>query len=53
MPHRRIIGEHFKHDGRPKRRYPTRAAALKNLPKNQHAYLCDFCAGWHRATGDE
>lgn len=51
----RLIGEHFKRDGSPKRRFATREKAvafvdLKNQAGKVRVYYCKFCDGWHIAT---
>ena len=50
----RLVGEHFRADGRPKRRFPTREAALQHARRYSHGHLtiyrCDFCQGYHFAT---
>lgn len=47
----RLLGEHFKRDGLPKRRYLTQAEAQKARGKaHDKVYRCKFCGGWHRAT---
>lgn len=54
MSKSRLIGEHFRADGKPKRRFPTRAAAQKHAHRHAHdnviIYPCTFCSGWHYAT---
>lgn len=52
---KRIIGEHFKHNGKPKRRF-TKDGALKFARANAgqfHVYECSFCGGWHLASAKE
>jgi hypothetical protein len=50
----RIVGEHFKADGTPKRKFPTREAALKHVQRycldDKIVYQCNFCNDWHLAT---
>lgn len=51
----RLIGEHFKRDGTPKRRFASKdkAAAfadLKHQTGKVRIYHCKFCDGWHLAT---
>lgn len=43
--------EHFTRIGLPKKRYPSKVAAQKKLPRNQYVYKCEWpgCGGWHRA----
>lgn len=54
MPRKRLVGEHFRADGKPKRRFPTREAAVRFADKHGHTnlcvYKCDFCGGYHYAT---
>jgi hypothetical protein len=50
MAMKRLVGEHFKRDGTPKRSWPTKVKAQTGIPLNQHAYLCGVCGLWHRAT---
>jgi hypothetical protein len=51
---KRLVGEHFKLDGRPKRSFPTREAAQRHALKYHHGHLdiyqCSFCQAWHFAT---
>jgi len=52
---KRLVGEHFRKDGSPKRRFPTRDAAEKyadtyGYNQNLMIYHCQFCDGWHYAT---
>jgi hypothetical protein len=52
-PKPRIVGEHFRSDGSPKRRFPTQAAAERHAQRyhlNQDLYECSFCGGFHFAT---
>jgi hypothetical protein len=54
-PRRRLLSEHFKDDGTPKRRFPTEAAAdafvrRMMLTQTTVTYHCSFCDGWHIAT---
>jgi hypothetical protein len=47
------VGEHFRGDGQPKRRFDTREEALAYIELYDYpcdAYPCDFCKGWHLAT---
>jgi hypothetical protein len=50
----RIVGEHFKADGKPKRRFPTREAAERHARRyhlvDKCVYRCGFCGDWHFAT---
>lgn len=50
---RRILGEHFRSDGTPKRAYPTKVKAETGLPLGQVVYVCSVCAKWHRATANQ
>lgn len=49
----RLIAEHFKTDGKPKRGYPSRAAAIKAAKHLEQrgqvidTYQCTFCKLWH------
>lgn len=50
-----LVGEHFRHDGRPKKRYVTKVSAEIDIirdcmDRSQYAYRCGFCGFWHRAT---
>jgi hypothetical protein len=50
---KRILSEHFRAGGRPKRRFATREQAEKRARKHYVdlvIYFCDFCEGWHFAT---
>lgn len=48
----RLLAEHFKADGTPKRAYADRALAVAAVGKGrQHVYRCKFCGAWHRASG--
>lgn len=54
----RLVSEHFKRDGKPKRGYNTREAAEKERvrSKKKATYKCEFCQKWHVggiAKGDE
>jgi hypothetical protein len=50
----RLLGEHFRDDGRPKTRFKSERAALDSIERYGHrdkvAYHCNFCGGWHLAT---
>lgn len=46
----RLVGEHFRRDGRPKRAWPTKIKAETGIDRDQIAYRCGFCGRWHRAT---
>jgi hypothetical protein len=50
----RLLGEHFRDDGRPKRRFKSERAALDCIVRYDYrdkvAYQCDFCGGWHLGT---
>jgi hypothetical protein len=48
---RRLLGEHFKRDGKPKRGFATHAQALVEMERSNkaHAYRCKFCRQWHVA----
>jgi hypothetical protein len=50
----RIVGEHFKADGSPKRRYKTQRAAERHAQQyhldDKLIYACEFCGGYHFAT---
>lgn len=44
----RILSEHFKRNGSPKRRFRTKAEAVEFGRKhNQNPYKCSFCHFWH------
>lgn len=46
----RVIGEHFKADGRPKKPFASKPEAREfALRVKQHAYYCHFCRRWHVA----
>lgn len=46
----RIIGEHFRRDGRPKRAFASKPEAWAwAIKRKQHAYYCRFCQHWHVA----
>jgi hypothetical protein len=51
---RRLIGEHFRVDGTPKRRFATRALAIEYAERQGFDHLriygCGFCDGFHYAT---
>jgi hypothetical protein len=50
----RLLGEHFRDDGRPKTRFKSERKALDSIVRHGHrdkiAYHCTFCDGWHLAT---
>jgi hypothetical protein len=50
----RLVGEHFRSDGTPKRPFPTREAADRHARRHRHDHLtiyhCSFCDGYHFAT---
>lgn len=46
----RLLRSCFTHDGKAKRRYATRQAALEKIPPGQGAYECEHCNAWHRAS---
>lgn len=47
----RLIPGHFKHDGTPKRAYPSRADAERAAGQGRDSvYRCNFCGAYHRAT---
>lgn len=50
----RIVGEHFKSDGTPKRKFKTLQAAERHSQRYQlHdklIYRCEFCGAFHFAT---
>jgi hypothetical protein len=50
----RLLGEHFRDDGRPKTRFKSERKALDSIVRYGHrdkvAYHCRFCDGWHLAT---
>lgn len=53
--HKRLVGEHFRDDGRPKRRFDTYAAAEAHIELYGYTNLmiygpCDCCGGYHLAT---
>lgn len=51
---KRLVSEHFRSDGRPKRRWPTQAAAEAHRERygltDKCVYPCTFCGGFHMAT---
>ena len=51
---RRLVSEHFRLDGKPKRKFPTSEAAQKHASRHSHKnlviYRCGFCGGYHFAT---
>jgi len=51
---KRLVGEHFRADGKPKQRFKTRAAAIKHAERYGYSHLCiyecEFCGGFHFAT---
>jgi hypothetical protein len=48
---RRIIGEHFKRNGLPKRDWGSQDRAKRAADRHHaRAYQCSFCGGWHLAT---
>lgn len=53
----RICGEHFRADGKPKRRFKTRQAAITHAERNRvtgkRIYECSICHGFHFATRRE
>jgi hypothetical protein len=49
----RILGEHFRSDGAPKRAWPTKIKAETGIARDQCAYQCTMCGKWHRATVSE
>ena len=53
-PPRRLVPEHFRPDGLPKRAFPTVDAAQPLIEANPgskrrpyHAYECPLCKQWH------
>jgi hypothetical protein len=48
---KRLVSEHFRDDGTPKRRFDTREAAQAHLDRHCQEYLivyrCTFCGGYH------
>lgn len=53
---RMLIREHFNSDGKPKRRYPTRDAAISSAYGSNgdlREYKCGFCGDWHLGTWKE
>lgn len=45
---RRLVSEHFKLDGRPKRPFGSQHEAREfGRPMHQHPYRCTFCGAWH------
>ena len=46
----RLVGEHFRADGKPKKGYRDRRAALYLADRNTTIYRCTLCGAWHRAT---
>lgn len=54
MTERRILGEHFRRDGMPKRGYESHViAAAEAREFGLVAYHCSFCDKWHLATPPE
>jgi len=50
---RRLLGEHFNRDGRPKRAYPDYLTAyMLGQEYGLTAYECTFCGKWHLASPD-
>jgi hypothetical protein len=51
---KRLVGEHFRADGTPKRRFVTRAEAIEYAERygymNLMIYPCEFCGGFHFGT---
>jgi hypothetical protein len=49
----RLISEHFKKDGTPKKSFETKREALESRPlldrENWKAYVCGFCGKRHLA----
>jgi hypothetical protein len=45
----RLLGEHFKRDGRPKRAFADQSAAQAEAIRSRkaHVYRCKFCGQWH------
>ena len=53
--HQRVAGEHFREDGKPKRRFVTHAKAEAFIDLYGHNHLliygpCEFCDGYHLCT---
>ena len=51
----RLVGEHFKLNGQPKKAFASRQAAERfivetNQSEHFHSYRCGFCRKWHVAT---
>lgn len=49
----RILGEHFNRNGKPKKAFPTQAAAYKFIRAHHldaESYACTFCGRYHLAT---
>lgn len=50
----RLVGEHFRADGKPKRKFKTRQAAIKHAETygftDKCIYECTICHGFHFAT---
>jgi hypothetical protein len=48
---RRILGSHFKEDGKPKRGYTSESVAKREAARFGKAYYrCDFCERFHLAS---
>jgi hypothetical protein len=52
---RRLVGEHFRGDGKPKRRFDTHAGAEAFIALYGYLHLkiygpCEFCGGYHLGT---
>jgi len=49
----RIVGEHFRADGSPKRRFASEHDARMHIERYGHncfPYHCTVCDGWHLGT---
>jgi hypothetical protein len=48
MQERRIVGSHFRKDGKPKTAYKSEAVARAEAARlGMHYYRCDFCDRFH------
>lgn len=45
---RRLVGEHFRSDGKPKRAYPDATIAREEAERlGMSFYRCEFCGKYH------
>jgi len=51
---RRLLGEHFNRDGRPKRGFPDYLTAyMVGIEHGLKAYECSVCGKWHLASAND